>query len=465
MPLKQLTDLLGIDRSSVFRLANTLRQRRFLANPKGRKDYILGPSAWRLSRKYGRSVLDHVLSRAPAGADRELRARRRTSRCARAGRRSSSITTRRPDRSSTVSGQTGEFVPLYCTAHGKALLADFDLAESEGRARRRAAAGLLEEHDCRLGARSRRSCAEASRRRLRDRRRRVHARKCAAWRRRFAIRTARSSRRSASPRRRRASRRALPRSPPARCARTRARHQRLARWLTRRAPRAAPSRFRDLRHTSSGRTRVAALDSSLASTTIVRAQPIARYATPGTPFRGMTRVVTARTGSLMMSPGQRHLAIVACTAVAVVGAAGPARGDAQSSRGAIGARTAAQASNLGGLRRRPRLVEVPSTSTEITPQNVGRLQVAWTYPVGDNNVYQFNPIVVDSTMYVLAKNSSLVALDARDGQGALDPRRPARHRAPRHQLLGEPGSARIAACSSRSTTTCRRSTRAPASRS
>ena len=57
VPLRELTDLIGIDRSSVFRLANTLRQRRFLANPKGSKDYILGPSAWRLSRRYGRSVL------------------------------------------------------------------------------------------------------------------------------------------------------------------------------------------------------------------------------------------------------------------------------------------------------------------------------------------------------------------------------------------------------------------------
>ena len=33
VPLKQLTDLIGIDRSSVCRLANTLRRRRFLANP------------------------------------------------------------------------------------------------------------------------------------------------------------------------------------------------------------------------------------------------------------------------------------------------------------------------------------------------------------------------------------------------------------------------------------------------
>ena len=31
----------------------------------------------------------------------------------------------------TVSGQTGELVPLYATAHGKALIADFDFAELE----------------------------------------------------------------------------------------------------------------------------------------------------------------------------------------------------------------------------------------------------------------------------------------------------------------------------------------------
>src|SRR5436309_5720394 len=50
VPLGQLTVLLGIDRSSAFRLANTLKRRGFLANPSGRKDYILGPSICRLSR-------------------------------------------------------------------------------------------------------------------------------------------------------------------------------------------------------------------------------------------------------------------------------------------------------------------------------------------------------------------------------------------------------------------------------
>jgi quinoprotein glucose dehydrogenase len=54
--------------------------------------------------------------------------------------------------------------------------------------------------------------------------------------------------------------------------------------------------------------------------------------------------------------------------------------------------------------------------TQITPANVATLRPVWTYPMGDNNVYQFNPIVVDRTMYVLAKNSSLVALDAVTGK-------------------------------------------------
>lgn len=47
--LGELTDLLGIDRSSVFRLANTLRRRGFLSYLTAKKVYILGPSVWRLA--------------------------------------------------------------------------------------------------------------------------------------------------------------------------------------------------------------------------------------------------------------------------------------------------------------------------------------------------------------------------------------------------------------------------------
>ena len=44
--------------------------------------------------------------------------------------------------------------------------------------------------------------------------------------------------------------------------------------------------------------------------------------------------------------------------------------------------------------------------------------MAWVYPTGDNHAYLFNPIVVDNVMFVLARNSSLVALDASTGKGA-----------------------------------------------
>nr|WKN34816.1 PQQ-binding-like beta-propeller repeat protein [Tunicatimonas sp. TK19036] len=53
---------------------------------------------------------------------------------------------------------------------------------------------------------------------------------------------------------------------------------------------------------------------------------------------------------------------------------------------------------------------------EIDKSNVDQLEVAWFYPTGDDRVYQFNPLVVDSVMYVLAKNNSLVALNARTGE-------------------------------------------------
>jgi glucose dehydrogenase len=56
-----------------------------------------------------------------------------------------------------------------------------------------------------------------------------------------------------------------------------------------------------------------------------------------------------------------------------------------------------------------------SELAQIDRSNVRKLEVAWSYPTGDNNPYSFNPIVVDGVMYVLAKNNSIVALDAASG--------------------------------------------------
>src|SRR5689334_12690604 len=56
-----------------------------------------------------------------------------------------------------------------------------------------------------------------------------------------------------------------------------------------------------------------------------------------------------------------------------------------------------------------------SALDQINKKNVAQIQVAWTYSTGDMRTYRFNPIVVDTVMYTLAKNMSIVALDAATG--------------------------------------------------
>src|SRR5436190_1718020 len=57
-----------------------------------------------------------------------------------------------------------------------------------------------------------------------------------------------------------------------------------------------------------------------------------------------------------------------------------------------------------------------SALTQITPENVQNLQVAWEFPTGEGAAPQFNPIVVDGTMYVQTGDGQLAALDAATGQ-------------------------------------------------
>ncbi len=56
------------------------------------------------------------------------------------------------------------------------------------------------------------------------------------------------------------------------------------------------------------------------------------------------------------------------------------------------------------------------TLNQINRSNLDQLRVAWTYPTNDNISYVFNPVVVDNVMYVLARNNSLVAIDATTGK-------------------------------------------------
>jgi IclR family acetate operon transcriptional repressor len=129
VPLAQLTDVLGIDPSSVFRLANTLKRRGFLANPNGRKHYVLGPAVWRLSREYDWSRMLISICR---DAIKTLAAETgETSHLAVRDAREVFFIDHHAsgDQGVIVPGQTGKRLPLHCTAHGKALLTDFTLAE------------------------------------------------------------------------------------------------------------------------------------------------------------------------------------------------------------------------------------------------------------------------------------------------------------------------------------------------
>jgi len=57
-----------------------------------------------------------------------------------------------------------------------------------------------------------------------------------------------------------------------------------------------------------------------------------------------------------------------------------------------------------------------SSLREVNRSNVAKLKVAWSYPTGDDGKYFFSPTVVDGVMFVLARNNSIVALDAATGK-------------------------------------------------
>jgi IclR family acetate operon transcriptional repressor len=127
--LGQLTEQLGINRSSVFRLTNTLRRRGFLANPRGRKDYVLGLSIWRLSRICDWS--DVLITSSHEHLKKLAALTGETTHLAiREGKEAFFVDYYSATRQLImVTGQVGEFVPLYCTAHGKALLAGWTAEE------------------------------------------------------------------------------------------------------------------------------------------------------------------------------------------------------------------------------------------------------------------------------------------------------------------------------------------------
>jgi IclR family transcriptional regulator, acetate operon repressor len=123
--LGQLAAMLSIDRSSAFRLAKTLKRRGFLTTPSAGRDYVLGSSVWRLSRKYDWSKM---LARVAHEPLKTLASKtNETAHLAvREGRKALFIDHVTSSHVMSISGQTGELVPLYCTSHGKALLIDLE---------------------------------------------------------------------------------------------------------------------------------------------------------------------------------------------------------------------------------------------------------------------------------------------------------------------------------------------------
>ncbi len=63
--------------------------------------------------------------------------------------------------------------------------------------------------------------------------------------------------------------------------------------------------------------------------------------------------------------------------------------------------------DYGGSPDQSKFVQV----RDITKKNVAKLTIDWIYPTGDQRTYQFSPLIVDGVMYLLAKDSSLVAID------------------------------------------------------
>ena len=94
-----------------------------MSYPAGRKDYILGPSVWGLYHQYDWSRMlvrvSHEHLKVLSGLMGET-----AHLAVRDGQNVLFIDHVTANHVITVSGQTGERLPMYCTAHGKALLAD-----------------------------------------------------------------------------------------------------------------------------------------------------------------------------------------------------------------------------------------------------------------------------------------------------------------------------------------------------
>jgi DNA-binding IclR family transcriptional regulator len=125
----ELTPVLGIDRSSVFRLANTLRMRGFLTQLPS-KEYVLGSAVRRLASSFRWSDGLIPIAREQVAA-LASRTGETTHLVVREGRQAVFVDHELTAQAVGVSVGSGRCEPLHCTAVGKALIADYDRAELE----------------------------------------------------------------------------------------------------------------------------------------------------------------------------------------------------------------------------------------------------------------------------------------------------------------------------------------------
>jgi IclR family acetate operon transcriptional repressor len=126
--LNEIADKLGVNKSTAFRLANTLFSKGFIAYAEGSKTFILGSRIWSMGYQY--NWYDYLVSFSNSVMDNLVLKTQETVHLAvRSGQYANFMAHRLTNQALLVSGRTGESVPLYCTAHGKALLADFNIEQ------------------------------------------------------------------------------------------------------------------------------------------------------------------------------------------------------------------------------------------------------------------------------------------------------------------------------------------------
>ncbi|MFK5922491.1 MAG: IclR family transcriptional regulator [Verrucomicrobiota bacterium] len=121
--LAELTEMLGIDRSSAYRLANTLKMRGFFHQSPDTKAYTLGPAIWQLASQMRQSnslmqiAREHVAELASQTGETAHLAVRENDRVLFLEH---SLT----NQAVGVSAGSGRTEPLHCTALGKALISE-----------------------------------------------------------------------------------------------------------------------------------------------------------------------------------------------------------------------------------------------------------------------------------------------------------------------------------------------------